>query len=199
MPLGGPPLTPAQVGLIRTWIREGAAEDSDTTPKYQLDLPSLQLDHRKPVRIRGRVPTASYVELELSDSHGRTLYREGGAVKRVRDQAAIAVPGEWIAWDLRRASDWPAHVRARLTIAHAASEPLNAVIAAAVAEFPPGESEIRILAAADQTRVLHRREHLPGGLSDPKQWNKHLTPGLYVLHVRQMPGPAQAAILFRVH
>jgi hypothetical protein len=55
------------------------------------------------------------------------LYREGGAVKAAHP-AAIGVPGELLTWPLRRASDWPRHVRVRLTISSASSEPLNATL-----------------------------------------------------------------------
>ncbi|MGH9673144.1 MAG: c-type cytochrome domain-containing protein [Bryobacteraceae bacterium] len=202
MPLGGPPITTAQIDLIRQWILAGAVEDSGITPKYRLDLPSLRLDRLSPVRISARIPSAAYVELELADPRERTLYREGGAVKAARDSAAIGVPGEWITWNLRRASDWPERVRARLTVSHAASEPANAVVAATGAisgpEFPAGDAELRILSSPDEKLMLHRREQTTGGLPEPGRWKTELEPGLYVLHLYHTQRRAQAAVLFRV-
>jgi len=201
MPLGGPPLTAAQIDLIRKWILAGAVEDSDTTPKYRLDLPSLRLDRLTPVRISARVPAAAYVELELADPQEHTLYREGGSVKAARDSAAIGVIGEWITWNLRRALDWPEHVRARLTISHAASEPANAIVTAIDAvsrsEFPAGEADLRILSSPDEKLILRRREQTPGGLPEPGRWKTELESGLYVLHLHHTETHAEAVILFR--
>ncbi|MEX2261376.1 MAG: c-type cytochrome domain-containing protein [Bryobacteraceae bacterium] len=203
MPLGGPPLSAGQIESIRRWILEGADEDTDATAKYRLELPSLFLDRSKPVRIFGRLPSTGYVELELADSRGRILYTEGGAVKESRDLAAIGTPDEWITWTVRRASDWPAQVRARLTVAYAPSEPANAVLAAtedigaAGPEFPVGEADIRIVSTPDEKLMFRRREHVSGGLPTLQRLSKGLEPGLYVLHLRYVQARCELAILLR--
>jgi hypothetical protein len=200
MPLGGPPLAGVQVDVLKRWILAGAGEDPDTTRTYRLDLPAVRLNRSTPLRIAARIPSTAYIELELSDSQERTLYREGGAVKAAKDSASIGVTGQWIHWDLRLATGWPEQVRARLTIRHAVHEPEYAVVAAGAAgvEFPAGEVEHRILRESNGGVLASTREPMRDGLPDFGRWKKGLAPNWYVLHMRHAQKPAEAAFLFRV-
>jgi hypothetical protein len=202
MPLGGPPLAAEQVAAIGKWIVEGAREDTDASKKYRLDLPAVRLDRSTPVRISARIPSASYVELELTDSGGRTLYREGGAVKATPDPATIGVTGEWLTFDLRRGSNWPERVRVRLSLSHAEAEPAGAVVVVAgeltsKPTIPDGEAELRILSSLDYTVKLEGREQLSGVLEIPERLRSRLAPGLYVVRVHYTQTRVQAAILLR--
>ena len=193
MPLGAPQLAVQQIETIRKWIVEGAKEDADTTPKYRIELPSVRLERSTPVRIAARIPATAYVELTLADSQERTLYREGGAVNKVLDSAGIGVSGEWIVWNLRRASDWPERVRARLTVRYATPEPEGAELVAGAGEpgFPTGGAETRIVAISDNRIVAQRR-----GLSSLDHWKRELALGWYVLLARDNRGN-ERAVLFR--
>jgi hypothetical protein len=203
MPLGGPPLTTEQIGLIRRWILEGATQDVDTSRKYRLTLPALALEPSRPIRISCRVPSAAYVELSLADSQERILFMEGGAVKEVRDATAIGAPDGWITSALRRASDWPAQLRAHLTVAYAASEPVGAMIVATEdtgagnPDFPDGEAEVQVIDTRTDKLMFRRREHVSGGLPDVQRWNDRLPAGLYVLHLRHLRMRCEVAMLFR--
>lgn len=193
MPLGGPPLTLEQTETIRKWILDGAAEDADTSPIYRIGLPSVRLERPTPVRFAARIPVTAYVELELVDSRGRSLYREGGAVKKAREPAGIGVIGEWIVWNLRRGSDWPEHLRALLTVRYAAPEPENAVLVVGAGEpqFYEGESEIQIVAMSGNRTVAKLR-----GTPSLDHWKRELTPGWYTMHSKDNRGN-EGAVLFR--
>jgi hypothetical protein len=130
MPLGGPPLAPAEVETIRRWIAEGAAADRDESRPHRLSLPSVRLEPGAPLRLRARVSVAGYISLELAGPTGAVLYLDGGAVRPDRGVAAIGAPGEWLEWTLRRAPDWPQEVRVTLTIEHTRSEPVDAELIA---------------------------------------------------------------------
>jgi mono/diheme cytochrome c family protein len=130
MPLGGPPLAPAEVEMIRRWIAEGANADRDESRPHRLSLPSVRLEPGAPLRLRARVSVAAYVSLELARPRGSVLYLDGGAVRADRGVAAIGAPGEWLEWTLRRAPDWPGEVRVTLTIEHTRSEPVDAELIA---------------------------------------------------------------------
>ena len=124
MPLGGPPLQPAELETIRHWIAQGAAEDKDEATPHRISREAVLTG--QPLRIRSRIPVTSYISLSLTDSAGAILYLDGGAIRPDRGVAAIGVPGEWIEWTLRRAPDWPAEVRITLLIAYAQSSPAGA-------------------------------------------------------------------------
>jgi mono/diheme cytochrome c family protein len=130
MPLGGPPLPPAEVETIRRWIAEGAPSDRDETPPHRLFLPSVRMEPGLPLRIRARVSVAAYVSIELANARGAVLYLDGGAVRKDRGVAAIGAPGGWIEWTLRRAPDWPDQVRVTLLIEHVRAQPVHAELIA---------------------------------------------------------------------
>ena len=177
MPLGAPPLEPGQIELIRRWITEGAIEDADTTRKYRLELPAVRFGD-SPVRISFRLPSPGYVDLELADSRGRVLYKDGGAVTAGRDVAGIGATDEWTGWNLRRGRDWPALVRVRLVVSYSAAEPADAALAATSdlsgqsPECEAGDATIRVVPAADGQ-------------------------GLYIRHVRRNGGQCETAVLTR--
>ena len=200
MPLGGPPLTAGQVDLIRRWILEGAKADADVGTKYTLELPSVAFGAQA-VRIGCRVPTVAYVELELVDPRGHVVYADGGGIQEGGGVAAIGEPGKWISWSLRRAPDWPAQLRVRLTIAYAASQPGDSVLLAADdtgTEWAAGDAEIRIASAESGKLMRQLRERLPEGLPDLRRWQIALQPGLYRVNVRYLRAPREASMLFRV-
>jgi len=130
MPLGGAPLNPGEIEIIDRWIAEGAATDADHAQPYRLILRRVAIERSVPLRVRARVPAISYVSLELTDSRGTRLYLDGGAVREDRGVTAIARPGEWIEWQLRRAPNWPSEVRVIVSIAYARSDPKGAELLA---------------------------------------------------------------------
>jgi hypothetical protein len=202
MPLGGPPLEPGQIELIRRWIAEGALEDADTTGKYRLELPAVRFAD-SPVRIAFRLPSSGYAELELVDSRGRVLYLDGGAVKAERDVASIGMTGEWTGWNLRRGRDWPPLVRVRLVVSYSATEPAHAALTATAElsgknpECAAGEATIRVVSAANDHVVFAGEGHVSAGVLTRGEWLKGLTRGLYVVHVERKAAPCESAVLVR--
>lgn len=116
---------------------------------------------------------------------------DGGAVRDDRGVAAIAAPGEWIGWNLRRAPNWPAQVRASLKISYSAFEPVNAGIASG-SDLSSGYGQMRIFSAENGKLLLHRR-----AVPDLLGWKTGLAPGLYYLHVRNQRGGSQWTTLLR--
>src|SRR5262245_31417554 len=96
MPLGGPPLDPLEVETIRRWIAEGARVDANEPKPYWLTLRSVPVNRTTPINLRARIPVTAYISLEVTDSHGKLLYLDGGAVQPKRGVAAIGATGEWI-------------------------------------------------------------------------------------------------------
>jgi cytochrome c len=130
MPLRGAPLDAAQIETIRRWIGEGASADRADSEQYLLTLPAVRMERTAPLRIRARVPVVAYASLEISGVDGARLYLDGGAVREDRGVAAIAAPGEWMEWNLRRAPHWPAEVHVTFRIAYSRSAPSGAELIA---------------------------------------------------------------------
>jgi hypothetical protein len=130
MPLGGPPLVAAEVEIIRRWIAEGAREDADEMPSRRLTLSPVRLEAAVPLLVRARISVPTYLSLELTSSDGTVLYADGGAVRADRGVAAIGIPGEWLEWNLRRATGWPAEARVSLILSFAASDAVEAELTA---------------------------------------------------------------------
>ncbi|MBK7925965.1 MAG: hypothetical protein IPJ98_00305 [Bryobacterales bacterium] len=157
-----------------------------------------------PLRFFCKIPTAGYVELEIADAGGRVLYLDGIVVKAVRDVAALATPDEWIIWNLRRASDWPSEVRARLTVSYTASEPAPAVFAVTSEntgssfKWPAaGQAAVSVVSTPGGQSVFQGREQMPGGMPSLERWAARLDPGLYVLRLHCDRDPSEMAILLR--
>ena len=111
MPLGEPPLDPGEIGMLRQWVAEGAAEDADTAPRYELTVARVRFERGKRVRVAVRSPEKAYLRLELADPrNGRVLHTE-------------AVAGTSGSWDLAREKGWPRKVDVRLRILYAARRP----------------------------------------------------------------------------
>ena len=119
MPLGGPPLAPAEIQIIRKWIADGASGGKDTPRPRRLSLAGVPIGRDAPLLIRARVSAAAYVSLEVSGPGNSTLHLDGGAVRPDRGVAAIGAPGEWLEWRLRRAPGWPERVSVTLLVAYA--------------------------------------------------------------------------------
>jgi hypothetical protein len=102
MPPSGPPLSDAQLRILRQWIAEGAREDVKIPPPTRI-LPSVTL----PARIALRVPARAYVTLSaLHPSTGEILWSESAALQTagVRN------------WDLRPATGWPPAVQIKVAV-----------------------------------------------------------------------------------
>jgi len=204
MPLGGRPLTQAQIASIERWIREGAADDGGTTQTYRLELPSVAFNGNRPVRISCLLPVAGYMELELSDDHGRVLYLDGGAVKPARDVASLTTTGQWFSWTLRRAPEWPTSVRVHLTISYAVEEPKGAILAALEGRggdppmFPAGEARVRVVSLPSGNMVSEERAHLSGGMPDHRRWMSGMRAGWYAVQFHYETARSDIATLVRV-
>ena len=134
MPLGGRPLSAAQITLIRRWIAEGAKEDPDTTEKYELRLAGLR---SQPLKIQARVPYQSYLILTVRGAGKReVLYTDVASVKSPQERGDSGTPGEWISWDLRPGKHWPRRITVELTVAYSQSEPWGAELVATTSGGP---------------------------------------------------------------
>jgi mono/diheme cytochrome c family protein len=111
MPLGGPPLGTEQVALIRRWVAEGAREDPDTTPKYQVKLEGVR---RGRLAIEARSPVAAYLVLSVRDRESVLLER--------------AVAGVSGSWTVRPEQGWPRRLTVVLTIAYPEADPVGATL-----------------------------------------------------------------------
>jgi mono/diheme cytochrome c family protein len=59
MPLGGAPLTAAQIARIRTWITEGAQEDADDAPVKKQTISNVRLRRTEPLRVSCKMPATA--------------------------------------------------------------------------------------------------------------------------------------------
>jgi len=204
MPLGGRPLTQAQITSIERWIREGAADDGGTTQTYRLELPSVAFSVDKPVRVFFLLPVAGYAELGLSDELGRSLYMDGGAVKTSRDVATLPVAGQWFSRTLQGAADWPSSVRIQLTISHTTEEPDGTTLAATedpsahAPTLPAGEARVRVISPPSRNTEFERRARLPGGIPDHRRWMSGMRAGWYAVLFHYETARCDIATLVRV-
>ncbi len=114
MPLGEPPLDAGEIAMLRRWVAEGAAEDPDTAPHYELALSGVRFKPGKRVRVSAHSPENAYLRVELVDPRsGRLLHTEAAA-------------GRSGSWDLAPERSWPRLVDVRLRIAYAARRPTGA-------------------------------------------------------------------------
>ena len=111
MPLAEPPLGPDQVALIRRWVAEGAREDPDTTPKYQVKLMGVP---RGRLQVEARSPVAAYLVVSVRDGE-----------KVLLERAIAGVSGSWT---VHPEPGWPRRLTVVLDIAHAAAEPRGATL-----------------------------------------------------------------------
>ncbi len=124
MPLGGRPLAPEQMALIRRWIAEGASEDADTTKKYVTKLTNVRAAGTQILRVVCKVNVQAYLTLWVRDSSGRrALFTEVASIKSPKDAFDRGVPGEPIWWDIHPGKKWPRRVTVELTIQYAPEEP----------------------------------------------------------------------------
>jgi mono/diheme cytochrome c family protein len=113
MPFVGAPLSPSQIQLISTWIKEGAKQDHADLPSVHILLDDVQLikDKKKddaefPYEdIVCRIPVESYATIIISDpATGKVLSKRGGPVQRVhgrdRDLGSAASTEGWLFWSL---------------------------------------------------------------------------------------------------
>lgn len=124
MPLGGQPLSAAQIETIRRWIAEGASQDETTARKYTRVLPDVRLDRGKIVRVFCRVNTQSYLTLTVRDpGNKRPLLTEVASIKSPKERNDTGEPGELISWDVRAGRAWPKTIDIELTIEYTVEEP----------------------------------------------------------------------------
>jgi Planctomycete cytochrome C len=124
MPLGGRPLGPEQIAVIRRWIAEGATEDADHTSKYVTRLRNVRLARVPVLRVVCRVNVQAYLTLRVSDTSGRrTLFTEVASLKSPKERGDAGAPGERIWWDIHPGRKWPSRVMVELIVQYAAAEP----------------------------------------------------------------------------
>jgi hypothetical protein len=114
MPLGGPPLSPEQIGIIRRWIAEGSKLDPDKTPKYRIMIPKIRARRSDPLQISSSVPKPAYLILQVRDSTRVLIERRAS--------------GREASWTIWPENGWPASVAIELNILYSAAEPEGAVI-----------------------------------------------------------------------
>lgn len=126
MPLGGRPLTAAQIDTIARWIAAGGKDDAQTPPEHTLRLPRVQTQPGRVLRIYARVNTPAYLVLTLrASAGGDSLLVRSGSLKTPRDPGDLAEPGELITWEVRPERGWPRVLDLELTIRYAARPPEN--------------------------------------------------------------------------
>jgi len=130
MPLGGAPLSAAQIALIRRWISEGAKPDADTSVKYKLAIPKMGVRKRDALQIECRVPVPAYLILQVRAS-GRILFERRATIKSLKDRGDAATPGDPVSWTVWPEKAWPSSVSIELDILYAESEPKGASLRAA--------------------------------------------------------------------
>jgi hypothetical protein len=110
MPLGEPALAPQEVALLRRWVAEGAGEDEDTTPRYELKVGGLK---RGRLEVRVWSPERAYLIVSVRDKKGRVLLERAAA-------------GTESQWRLEPERGWPGRVQVVLVVKYAAREPSGA-------------------------------------------------------------------------
>ncbi len=100
MPKDAPPLDEATIARFRQWMEAGAPWDREPEGEV-LRLPTRK---KKEIRIRVRASGQAYVILEILDTAGRMMHREG---------AVIQDAGQWT---LRAASQWPSRLSVQATV-----------------------------------------------------------------------------------
>ena len=120
MPVGGRPLTAAEIQIIRRWIDEGAKADSPQSPNYSRRLDNVRLPRADTLRISCRVKTDAYLTVTIKDPRTqRVLLTRVGSVKSEMEDGDAGRPGELIFWDVRSEPGWPERVLVELTVEHA--------------------------------------------------------------------------------
>lgn len=120
MPLGGRPLSAAEIGSIRQWIDEGATQD-DALPKNTRSLRNVKMEPGKKTRITCRIPGQAYVVIRALDPVTKTsLWMEESSIKSPKEQYDLGRPGELVQWELAPGPNWPATVTLELTLKHTA-------------------------------------------------------------------------------
>jgi hypothetical protein len=128
MPNGSHPLSSSQIGLIRTWIQQGARNDQAFTTCYSLTTRAVFPKHGR-LAITFRLPVSGVVELLLqTPSDGRVLFRQEGSIKPAPERMDAGAPNEWISWDIGRERTWPSNIELQLKIRYAAHSPTGAVL-----------------------------------------------------------------------
>lgn len=124
MPVGGRPLSGAQIETLRRWIDAGAIEDNPANAsreKRRIDAVPIAAD--RPIRITCTVPVQAYLTVSVSDpTTGAILWTEVAALKSPKEQNDAAEPGQPLHWVVRAAPGWPAAVDVQLSIEHAATK-----------------------------------------------------------------------------
>ena len=124
MPLGGRPLAPEQIAVIRRWIAAGAAEDADTGVPYAKKLRGVRFAGAPVLRVVCKVDVEAWLTLRVTDAGGRrTLFTDAVSVKSPQERGDAGSPGEPVRWEIRRGRNWPARVELELTIRYAPREP----------------------------------------------------------------------------
>lgn len=149
MPLGGKPLTGAQIATIRQWIKEGAQGGGDAPSGYIVPLGSIAFQPRKFLRVSCRSPLDAYLTLDLADGKGTSLHSEHAAVKQDKDAADAGRPGDWVTWSVWSEPGWPPSIIANVTIAYTEGAPVGAEC---LATYGASEDYHSVTAASAITR-----------------------------------------------
>ena len=120
MPLGGAPLTQAEVNLLARWIQEGAKRDAAVAAGPLISR-SITLPRGKALRIGVTATVAGYLVVRLMDpDSGTVLWTDEGSLKSPRERGDIGEPGKPVTWTIRTGGGWPEMVRVDLLWRHAA-------------------------------------------------------------------------------
>jgi mono/diheme cytochrome c family protein len=146
MPQGAPPLSAAQIGLIRQWIAEGAHNDRVPSPCYELRLSRVPLSIGIPLEIACQIPRPAFLTLYLRDPQSHSdLYVEEASLNSPPDRANIGAPGKWIRWRIARERAWPPDATLTLRIQYAAAPLTGAVLTAHARRFTRRTSQLHPL------------------------------------------------------
>jgi cytochrome c len=139
MPEKAPPLDARAIATIRRWIAEGAKDDADTGPRWELKASGIRLDAARPIEIACVVPAKSYVLARIVDATGKIWLTEEGPIKSPKGVHDIAAPGEQIRWTVWPEKYWPRTVEVRIGIVYAERAPEGARL-----EVKSGTQAIRV-------------------------------------------------------
>lgn len=119
MPMGGQPLTPAEIGVIKRWIAEGARDDRVELPVQRRRIVGVRLKPGGALAVTVRMPVEGFVTVRVVDGAGKVWFERVGAVKQQREEADAARPGELFVWEVRSGSGWPQRVSVELLVEYA--------------------------------------------------------------------------------
>jgi hypothetical protein len=146
MPQNSPPLSPAQIAIIRQWIEEGAENDGATGNCFDLRIPRIGSFGDEPIQVRARIAKPALVIMSVRNPVSmRELYVEEGSINSPRDASNVGAPGEWISRTLTREQNWPSSLWLNLRIQYAGDVPRDSVL---IAQARDEQSTSKLLRSA---------------------------------------------------